>query len=142
MHGAALPIRSTLGFRVLLKDTSAHGLGGIGDRTANLAINRQPSLPPEPQPLSTNHKHVVYAAWRLSVGLGFQASGVVKKRGGTWDFIVQMFSPLMHRTDDDMFLMNNRYLCYVRLKIASANEVEKMSLNGKNLCLGGNGWRS
>ena len=28
---------------VLLKDTSAHGLGGVGDRTANLAINRRPT---------------------------------------------------------------------------------------------------
>ncbi|XP_062314959.1 nuclear receptor subfamily 4 group A member 1 [Osmerus eperlanus] len=50
MQGAGLPIGSNLGFRVLLKDTSAHDLGGVGDRTANLAINRQPSLPPEPQP--------------------------------------------------------------------------------------------
>ena len=50
MQGAALPIGSNVGFRVLLKDTSAHGLGVVGDRTANLAINRRPSLPPEPQP--------------------------------------------------------------------------------------------
>ena len=48
MQGAGLPIGSHLGFRVL--DTSAHDLGGVGDRTANLAINRQSSLPPEPQP--------------------------------------------------------------------------------------------
>ena len=46
---AGLHIWSNLGFRVLLKDTSAHGLGGVGDRTANLAVNRRPSLPPEPQ---------------------------------------------------------------------------------------------
>ena len=39
-----------LGVQSLIKDTSAHGLGGVGDRTANLAINRRPSLPPEPQP--------------------------------------------------------------------------------------------
>ena len=50
MQGAGLPIGSNLGFRVLLKDTSAHGLGGVGDRTANLEINRRLSLPPEPQP--------------------------------------------------------------------------------------------
>ena len=45
MQGAALPIGSNLGFRALLKDTSAHGLGGVGDRTANLVINRRPPLP-------------------------------------------------------------------------------------------------
>ena len=50
MQGAALPIGNNLGLRVLLKDTSVHGLGGVGDWTTNLAINRRPSLPPEPQP--------------------------------------------------------------------------------------------
>ena len=50
MQGATLPIESNLGFRALLTDTSAHGLGGVGDRTTNLAINRRPSLPPKPQP--------------------------------------------------------------------------------------------
>ena len=50
VQGAGLPIGSNLGFRVLLKDTSSHDLGGVGDRTANLAINRRPTVPPEPQP--------------------------------------------------------------------------------------------
>ena len=38
VQSVGLPIWSNLGFRVLLKDTSAHGLGGVGDRTANLVI--------------------------------------------------------------------------------------------------------
>ena len=54
MQGAGLPIGSNLGFRVLLKHTShTHCLGGVGGRTANLAISRRPSLPslpPQPQP--------------------------------------------------------------------------------------------
>ena len=44
MEGAGLHIWSNLGFRVLLKDTSAHGLEESG--IANLTINRQPSLCP------------------------------------------------------------------------------------------------
>ena len=41
-------------FRFFLNDTSAHGLGGVRDRTVNLAISRRPSLPPEPQPPHMN----------------------------------------------------------------------------------------
>ena len=41
MQDAGQPIGSYLRFRVLFKDTSAYGLGGVGDRTANLTINRQ-----------------------------------------------------------------------------------------------------
>ncbi len=48
IQGPGLPIGSNLGFSVLLKDTLMC-TGRAGNRTANLGINGQPTLPPEPQ---------------------------------------------------------------------------------------------